>query len=311
MLWLTGTIILAVLGGIAFFVGVAGSKASKDPEAHPSTLDDAKLMRGWGFGIAGTSAFLFLIMTMFLSIHIIPAGHIGVVYGFGGGDIVGRMDNGTNIAPPWRPVKVASIQVKKAEFNLAQGTDAGPAVSSEAQPIFARLTLNYQVDPEDVINLYLHVGPNWFHTLVEGRVLQDFKEITAKYKSVEITPNREQIRTEVRDTLKDEMAKYSITVVDVQLSNLGFPEEFEKAILAKQVQTQRAQEAKAKVLQAQYEGEQALASARSEATANRLLSRSITPNLVRLRSIEKLNPNVQVIYLPTNANLFLPGTGGK
>lgn len=311
MFWLVVTILLAIIGGIALIVAMAGGRELKSADGSSMRSSEAALMRGWGFGVAGVATVLWIVLSLVQSIHVIPAGHIGVVYGFGGGSITGQMPSGTNFAPPWRPVRVASVQVQKVEFRLLPGTDAGPAVSSEAQPIYARLTVNYQVDPKDVIELYRNVGPSWFHTLVEGRVLQDFKEITAKYKSVEITPHREQIRIQARDTLRAEMAKYSISIVDVQLSNLAFPPAFENAILAKQVQTQKAQEAHAKVLESQYEGEQALASARSEARANRLLAASITPNLVRLRSIEKLNPNVQVIYLPTNANLFLPGAATK
>ena len=42
------------------------------------------------------------ILTFVSAITIIPAGHIGVVYGFGGGKIVGSIDNGTHFIAPWR-----------------------------------------------------------------------------------------------------------------------------------------------------------------------------------------------------------------
>jgi len=91
-----------------------------------------------------------------------------------------------------------------------------------------------------VQQLYRTVGLNFFNVLVESRVIQNFKDETVKYKSVEIAPNRESIRKAVRERLEKELSPFSIEVVDLLLDNIDFNPEFKKAIEDKQIATQRA-----------------------------------------------------------------------
>lgn len=59
---------------------------------------------------------------------------------------------------------------------------------------------------------------------------QNFKDEVVKYKSVDIAPNREKIRQEVRKRLGQELSSHSIWVEDLLLDNVDFLPEFEEAI---------------------------------------------------------------------------------
>ena len=85
-----------------------------------------------------------------------------------------------------------------------------------------RASLNYQVSPKAVQNLFRTVGPDYYHVLIEPRVTQNFKDETVKYRSVEIAPNRESIRKSVRTKLEKELSPYSIHIVDLLLDNVDF-----------------------------------------------------------------------------------------
>src|SRR5881397_1876162 len=104
MTWLVLFIVFGVAGVIAFFVGVAGVQLSRpDPESGRGSADpSAKAFRRWGFGLAGLMAVVEIVLTIASSVYIIGAGHIGVVYGFGGGKIVSHLDSGTHFVAPWR-----------------------------------------------------------------------------------------------------------------------------------------------------------------------------------------------------------------
>jgi regulator of protease activity HflC (stomatin/prohibitin superfamily) len=104
------------------------------------------------------------------------------------------------------------------------------AVSQDQQPIYARLFVNFQVLPGDVVDLYKRVGPNWKHILLDARVLQDFKEITARYETPEITTHREDLRKQARERLEAELAPYDVKVVDVFLKNIGFSAAYRQAV---------------------------------------------------------------------------------
>jgi len=71
-----------------------------------------------------------------------------------------------------------------------------------------------------------------------------------------------------------------------------------KGVLTAEAETQK------KIASADGEAESILRVAKAQAEANRLLAESLTTQLVELKRIEKLNPNVQMIYVPSNANIF-------
>ena len=251
---------------------------------------------------------LMVLSTLFASVHQVPAGHIGVVYEFGG--IKGQIGEGLQFVAPWRDVLLANIQVQRRVFDKLN------SFSEESQDVFVRASLNVRVSPQTIQQLYRTVGPNFFNVLVESRVIQNFKDETVKYKSVEIAPNRENIRKAVRERLEKELSPFSIEVVDLLLDNIDFNPEFKKAIEDKQIATQRALEEQQKIEGEKHKAQQAIERAKGEgsailfraekeAEANRKLAASLTPELVRYAMVQKLSDKIQVMMLPSGQNFIL------
>ena len=264
----------------------------------------ASLLKPGGFLILALMVFV----TFFASVHQVPAGHIGVVYEFGG--IKGQIGEGLQFVAPWRDVLLANIQVQRRVFDKLN------AFSEESQDVFVRASLNVRVSPQTIQQLYRSVGPNFFNVLVESRVIQNFKDETVKYKSVEIAPNRENIRKAVRERLERELSPFSIEVVDLLLDNIDFNPEFKKAIEDKQIATQRALEEQQKIEGEKHKAQQAIERAKGEgsailfraekeAEANRKLAASLTPELVRYAMVQKLSDKIQVMMLPSGQNFIL------
>jgi regulator of protease activity HflC (stomatin/prohibitin superfamily) len=288
--WVVITVIAVIIVAVALIWGF-------------STADqDGKALGG---GVAALVLVLWIAASMFMSLHRLSTGQVGLVYSFSGKLTGSRENPGIVWLAPWQHMRRESVQVQSEQFEL--GTD-NAAVSKDQQPIYARLVLNYQVDPKHVVDLYKEVGPNWKAKLVESRVLQDFKEVTSTYPTTAITASREQLRVDTRDRLRKELGPYSIDVTDLFVSNIGFSQGYTEAIEQKQVQVQEAARAQAKVAQIKAEAEQTVAAAEGQAKANKILTNSISDRLIRLKSIEKLNPNVQVIYTTPNTSIFVPGT---
>lgn len=263
--------------------------------------------------------------TLFASARIVDAGQVGVVYQFG--DIVGQRSSGVQFIAPWQSIKTQSIQVQRFSNN---GEDDPPYVgfSKETQDVYIRITLNYSVSPNAVQGLYRNVGTNWFEKLVEPRIQNFIKEETVKYEATDIAPNRETFRLAVKKRLSDELAPFSITVQDLLIDNVDFDPELKASIVRKQVAQQEAQAAQNKVVQSKAEAEQAVAiaqgqadssvvaakgraeairlEAEGQAAANKALTASLSDALIQYTSIQKLNPNVQVILLPSDSNFILP-----
>src|SRR5712691_111223 len=235
------------------------------------------------------------------SFHSVQAGHVGIVYQFGG--IVGQKTDGFQTTWPWQSMREASVQVQRHTF------DRLDSFSQETQDVFITATLNYEVSPGDIQRLYRTVGSDYFEKLIVPRVNQFFKDETVKFRSVEIAPNRDTIREQVRRRLKSELASSSIQVDDLLIDNIDFPPAFKQAIVEKQVATQNALREQQNVKRAQFEAEQNIARAKGQAEANRLIDRSLTPKIINYTLVQKLAPTIQTALIPANAiintsNLF-------
>lgn len=254
------------------------------------------------------TAVLVVLISVWNAAYQVPAGHVGIVYSFGG--ITGQRGDGLQWVAPWQSVKYASVQVQGHKFEKLA------SFSVETQDVFVDATINVQVSPQYIQELYREVGANYFDILVRPRVLQAFKDETVKYTSVNIAPNRETMRKTVRERLTSELKAHSITVQDLLVDNISFTPKFQNAIEEKQSQTQLAlaerakvegEKAKAdqKIEEARGTAQSILVNAEKQAEANRKLAASITPEYIQYIFASKLSPNVNVMMVPTNQQFIM------
>lgn len=254
------------------------------------------------------AAVLFVAWTAWNMLFQVPAGSVGLVYSFGA--IVGQTGEGLQVVAPWRRVYSASTQVQSRFYKTLD------SFSQETQTVYVQATINYHVSPDNIQKLYRTVGWEYASVLIDPRVHQDFKDETVKFRSVEIAPNRDVIRKEVRDRITQELQGQSIVVDDVLLNNISFSNEFESSIENKQIQSQNALAEQQKVIVAKQQADQAVATARgraestlieaeAQAQANKELAASVTPELVQYQMVSKLAPNVQTIMLPAGQPFIL------
>lgn len=298
MWWVVLTVLLAIGGAVCVFAMIGNEKGT-----------EGRLWGGIGLVLA---VGIFILITAIASVARIGTGEVGILKSFSGKLTGVHATPGWFIKAPWTSVIKESVQIQSENKDL---TTANAAVSNDQQEITADLAINFEVDPAHVLDLYTRVGANWKEKLIDSRILQDFKEVTATYHTVDITNNREGLRKETLTRLKQELDPYSITVTDFFITNLGFSQAYQNAITAKQVQVQQAQQAEAKVAQAKAEAEQVIAKAKGDAEALRLTGAALraNPEVLKLKALEKLNPNAQVIFCANAACPSILGslTSGK
>lgn len=253
----------------------------------------------------------------FRSFHSVDAGHVLVVRQFG--EIVGQRDDGFQTIAPWQTAEEVSTQVESQRFqmddraivgDLVNAIRGGSAVSVETQPVYATVTLNYQVSDAAIQNLFTEVGAGYFEKVVAPRVFQVFKNETVKYTTVEVAPNREVIRRAVQAELDRQLEAFSIDVVDFLINDLDFPDAFTEAIERKQVATQDALAARQRVEQSKAEAQQEIERARGQAEAQRLRAKALSAQNLQFEALQifKENPP-QIIFLPAGqGNLLDPST---
>ena len=304
MFYIIGSVIAAFVIAVLAIFPPALERKSRNPKTRDYEIENVPVSRN----LLIVPVIIWAIVTAITMTHTIPAGHVGVKYQFR--DIVGQTNSGLNFTMPWQSITAASTQYEKHRFDKLN------SFSKETQDVMVTATINTQVTEKDIQQLFREVGPRYFETLVVPRVLQAFKDETVKYRSVDIAPNREQIRHAVRDRLTEELRPHSIIVRDLLIDNIEFSKKFQDAIEEKQAQTQLALAEKEKIDTIKYQATQALEKARGEgqaiaelaeqrAKANKLLNDSLTPALIQYTLTEKLAPNVQVIMLPSGQPMML------
>ncbi len=240
---------------------------------------------------------IFIVVTLWSSMKIVPTGNVGIIYQFGG--IVDQKSEGLQMIPPWNEMKLADVRIQKYTFTNLE------CFSLETQNITMNLTLNFKVSPNIIQDLYRNIGPRYFEVIIFPKIPQIVKDETVKYKAIEVAPSREALRISIRDRLKNDLESYSIEVVDVLLENITFSSEFENAIELKQIASQKALEEQEIVKQEKYKAEQRITRAQGEAESNRLISESLSSEILQYTMIEKLADDIKVIILPSGQNFIL------
>lgn len=299
--YLITAVLIAVIGGFVYWAGQSIASRFRD--------DDDVHVGGIIRSVALTVTLVIVALVTFWNMaYQVSAGHTGIVYSFGA--IVDQKGEGLQWVLPWRDVVSASVQVQGHKF------DKLDSFSSETQDVFVAATINIQVLPKDIQNLYREVGKNYFDVLVRPRVLQAFKDETVKYASVKIAPNREGIRKEVRERLTRELQAHSIAVQDLLIDNISFSPKFQHAIEEKQAQSQLALAEREKIAGEKAKADQAVETAKGRAASVLLeaekqaeaiakLNASITPAYVQYLFASKLAPNVSVMMVPSGQQFIM------
>lgn len=308
--WIVFTVIMLLIAAATWKI-----RYGKHPSPRPNNADymevDFNLQSGFRvftWPIIG----LWLLASVFMSISVVEAGQLGLVKTFK--EYTGTMSPGLHLKAPWQSVEKVNGRVQKATVNLTGG-GKGSAVSRETQPVYAKLVVNYRIDLDQSMQLYTDVGPDYYNTIIEPVVQQSFKAITVKYSTVDIAPKREEIRKAARELIDEQLAKHGINVDDLLIKDLNFSKDFVNAIEDKQVATEEAKAAQERVATAKANANAARETARGEADAIEIKGRALkeNPQSIELAAIEKLNPNVELIYVPSDGSMILqtPSTGGR
>lgn len=178
------------------------------------------------------------ISTVLSAMTIVDTGKVGVVTNYG--KVTGReLTEGMAWHAPLGIESVTQYDIKtlKNDQNAA-------AATKDLQDVNGTVVLNYRLERGKVSEIHQNVGAGYKKVLINPAIQEVFKASTAKYTAMELISNRQQLKTDVVNGLKDRLATRGIVVEDVSITDLGFSKEFTKAIEDRQVAQQQAERAK-------------------------------------------------------------------
>lgn len=174
--------------------------------------------------------------------------------------------------------------------------------TSDGKKITMPVRYEMKVDKSKVLSIFKELGSQDIETIQEGYLYQKLfkagREVVSNYSVIDIYGTKtSEASAQVTDKFADSVDEMGFIITDV---TLGTPEldeatqqaidarvqaaqELEKLNLEKQIATEQAEK---KRIEAQGVADAAIETARGEAEANRLLSESITPELIQLKTAE-------------------------
>lgn len=255
-----------------------------------------------------------LLLVFLFSFRTVGPGEVGVAVTTGKADLEERGPGISLVFPFVTDVVTMDTRVQGTPFeNLG-------AASKEYQDVFLSGVLNTHIQADKAAELYTTVGKDYADKLIIPFYNNAVKEVVPQYAIGEILAKREEIRQLTVEKLQAKLAPYGIIVDDVALSSINFNEEYNNAIKDKQVQELRVQternilaqreiQRQQAVVDAKGQAESQIERAKGEAEANRLISESLTEQILQNRYIEKLSDKIQVVLVPSGGN-FLFDTKG-
>ncbi len=222
---------------------------------------------------------VFIVGVVFKPFAIVGPGERGVVIRLGAVQPVVLGEGFHFIVPVVDKVLLMDVTIKKSE------TDAR-AASSDIQDTRSTIALNYHVDPENANTVYQKFRMEYKSRIIDPAVQEAVKAVTARYNATDLITRRADVREDIKDLLRERLAKSNIIVDDFNIIAFEFSAEFSKAIEAKQTAEQFAIKAENDLVRIEIEAKQTIARAQAEAESLRLQKQNISKDLIELRRIE-------------------------
>ena len=226
---------------------------------------------------------ILLIVLVSKSAVTINAGENGVIFRtFGNGinENEKPMGEGFHFVAPWNKVFVYSVKLKeRAEEMLV--------LSSNGLEIKVDVSAWYRPLPDKLPFLVKEISTDYEGTIVIPAMRSAARSVIGRYTPEEIySTKRDAIQDEIFAETKRILEQKYIAVDRALIRSVILPETIKKAIESKLEQEQLALEYQFKLERASKEAERQRIAADGEAVANRIVSSSLTDNLLKMRGIE-------------------------
>ncbi len=259
---------------------------------------ETKQIVSWIGGVVGGIIGLVILFSTFGTVS---TGEVGVRTTLG--KVTGVSTPGLYFKIPFvQGIAFIDVQTQKEQV------DAN-AASNDLQTVQAKVAVNYNIDPNKVIDLFSKVGEEYKGRIIDPAIQEVVKAVTAQYTAEQLITKRAEVTDKIQVALADKLLANDINVTSVSITNFDFSQSFNDAIERKVTAEQNALAAKNKLAQVQFEAEQTVATAKATAEAQRISSAALAAqggtDYVNLKWIEKWNGELPQQYVPGSAFPFL------
>ncbi len=278
------------------------------------------LPRASGLG-GGTAAVVVLLLGLLVllpfSVRVVPVGHALVIFN--------TVTRSFRLAPQGVTFVVPLISAtqqydlrrleytmssSKGEGRRAEVDDSLWSPTQEGLQVGIDLTVWHHLDPARVVAIHQKIGPDYEEKIIRPAVRSVIRLVISEYGVMDVySSKRARIQDEINSKVKDLVEKDGFLVDEVVLRDVRFTDEFAKAIEAKQIAQQSAEQMKYVLEKESREAERKVIEAQGRSKAIEIINEALrqNPNYIRYLYVDKLSDKVSVIVSDQNTIMDLKG----
>ena len=227
-------------------------------------------------------------------------GEAGVLFKtFGGGVVTDEpaLGEGFHIIAPWNKVYIYNVKQQEVFESKMQ------VLSSNGLEISLDISVLYQPKVEELGLLHKTKGENYLNIIIIPQIRAVARSVVGRYTPEQLySTKRDAIQNEIYEETKKVVENQHVQLNAVLVRDVTLPIAIREAIERKLNQEQEALEYEFRIEKARQEVERQRIDAEGKATANRILSASLTQKILQEKGIEatiKLSesPNAKVIVI--------------
>jgi len=230
----------------------------------------------------------------------IGAGELGVKFSsFSGTDLQTTYSEGFHMHAPWTEIVPYDVKIQE---RLEQIT----ALSSNGLSIQMDISIRYHPNPETLPQLHTTYGIDFFKKLIQPELRSVAREVVGRYTPEELyASKRSELQTQIGDGVKGRVKAEFVIVDAVLIRHVELPLQIQQAIENKLKEEQEAERYQYTIQKERLEAERKQIEAEGEATYQRIITESLSPQFLRFKGIEVTRELAQ----SNNSKVVIIGSG--
>jgi regulator of protease activity HflC (stomatin/prohibitin superfamily) len=244
---------------------------------------------------------LLVLLLIYLSTTIVPAGHVGVQ------DFFGRVSDrilapGINLIVPGTAVVKFSVQTREMKETAAVPTSEGLIVNLD-------VSLLFRLQPDAAARVYKTIGRRFEGVVIDPQLRSTIRDVTAEYEAKFLySASRELVAQNMFKHVRAALAPRGIEAEQVLLRAVTLPPLLTTAIQEKLQAEQQAQRMRFVLDRERQEAERKRVEAQGIADFQQIVARGISAELLKWKAIEvahelSKSPNTKVVVLGDKSGL--------
>jgi regulator of protease activity HflC (stomatin/prohibitin superfamily) len=258
-----------------------------------------------------------LLVIVGMSVRVVPVGNCLVIF-----NTVTKTFRLARQGVAFVPPLVATTEMydlRRLEYTMSSSQGEGRRAATddslwsptqEGLQVGIDLTVWHHLDPTRVIEIHQRIGSDYEEKIIRPAVRSVIRLVISEYGVMEVySAKRAKIQDEINAKIRQLVEKDGFLIDEVVLRDVRFTDEFTKAIEAKQIAQQSAEQMKYVLEKEQREAERKVIEAGGRAKAIETINEALrqNPNYIKYLYVDKLSDKVSVIVSDQNTIMDLKG----